>query len=379
METVLRKGKQPYFTEEHDALRERVRQFVKKEVSPYISEWEELGTFPVSMFRKMGSLGFLGLRYPESVGGQGGDYFMQMVLAEEINKCGAGGFPMGIAVQTDMATPPILQFGSPYHHEHFLKPAIRGEKIAAIGISEPNTGSDVSSIQTRAVKQGGEWVLNGAKMYITNGTRADFVTMVVRTSDEPGYKGISLFLVETDTPGYSVSRKLDKVGMRSSDTAELILDNVRVPDKNLLGVEGKGFYQIMWQLQGERMIAAASAIGIMDFCYEKAAEAVENRGPAYRRSLLDIKRRIEVCREMTYATAFRYSQGEVPSKEISMIKLLSAQTAHYAAGQALKLLGEEAAGPDHPVQRLWRDSRLNRIGAGTDEVMKEIIAKEIGL
>ncbi|MFE7062073.1 acyl-CoA dehydrogenase family protein [Sutcliffiella sp. NPDC057660] len=374
---------QPYLTEEHEQFRQKVRNFIQTEVAPNISDWEEAGEFPLDVLKRMGDLGLLGLRYPKEIGGESADYFKVMVFAEELNKCGAGGFPMAVAVQTDMATPPIYKFGTAYHHETFLTPAIRGEKLASLGISEPNHGSDVSSIQTRAVRDGDEWVINGSKMYITNGPRADFVTLVTRTSDEPGYKGISLFLVETDREGFSISRKLDKLGMRSSDTAELMLEDVRVPHKNLLGTEGRGFYQIMWQLQSERMIAAASAIGLMDYCFSIAQLYIEENqleeDEQVMNVLTDIVCEIEVCREMTYSVAYRYANGEVPSKEISMVKLTTAQAAHKVADIVLDLIGEEACDIDHPIQRIWRDSRLNRIGAGTDEVMKEIISKEIGL
>ncbi|PLS18784.1 acyl-CoA dehydrogenase [Bacillus sp. M6-12] len=373
----------PYFQEEHREFRMFVRSFIQEEVAPFINEWEEAGEFPLELLERMGELGLLGLRYPKELGGQEADYFKVIIFAEELNKCGAGGFPMAIAVQTDMATPPIYKFGTVYHHEKFLTPSIKGKKLASLGISEPNHGSDVSSIQTRAVRDGDEWVINGTKMYITNGPRADFVTLVTRTSDAPGYKGISLFLVETNRPGFSISRKLDKVGMRSSDTAELIFDNVRVPNENLLGEEGKGFYQLMWQLQSERMIASGAAIGLMDYCCSHAKEYIYKNGFKSDHTkigqLMEIASEIEVCREMVYSIAYRYANGEVPSKEISMVKLTTAQSAHTIAGQVLELIGEDAADWEHPIQRIWRDSRLNRIGAGTDEVMKEIVAKEIGL
>jgi alkylation response protein AidB-like acyl-CoA dehydrogenase len=379
---------EPYFTEEHDQLRTVIRSFVEKEIAPFVEEWEEQGEFPRSVFTRMGELGLLGLHYPESVGGQGGDYFSGLVLDEEINKCGCGGLPMAIAVQTDMATPPIYKFGTKDQHERFLKPALRGEKIAAIGITEPNNGSDVMGIQTRARRVGDEWVINGTKTFITNGTRADFVTLVTRTSDEPGSKGISLFLVETDRPGFTIGKKLDKVGMRSSDTAELIFDNVRVPHENLLGEEGKGFYQIMWQLQGERMIAAAGAIGSAEHIYNMALNYAKTREAFHQpishfqviaHLLVEMKTQIEVCRELTYATAYRFSKGEVPSKEISMTKLAAAQMGYWVADRALQIFGGYGYMADYPIERAWRDSRLARIGGGTDEIMKEIIAKQIGL
>lgn len=378
----------PYFTEEHEALRKVIRQFVKKEVKPYVDEWENEGIFPREIVKRMGDLGFLGLRYPEEVGGQGGDYFSAIVLAEELAKCGCGGFPMAIAVQTDMATPPIAEFGNADQKEQFLKPAIKGEKIAAIGISEPNHGSDVASIETRARKENHEWVINGSKMFITNGTRADFVTLVVRTSDEPGYKGISLILVELDRPGVTVSRKLNKVGMRCSDTAELIFDNVRVPETNLLGEEGKGFSYIMWELQGERMISAAGSVGMAESIYELAYNYARTRRQfnqpianfqVIAHLLAEMKTEIEVCKELTYSTAYSFSKGEVPSKEISMAKLAAAQMAHWVADRALQIFGGNGYMREYPIERLWRDTRLHRIGAGTDEVMKEIISKQMGL
>lgn len=384
----MTKNRLPYFTAEHEEMRKVIRRFVETEVAPNVEEWEEKGEFPVSIVKRMGELGFLGLRYPEEVGGQGGDYFMGMVLAEEIARCGCGGFPMAIAVQTDMATPPIYQFGTKDQHERFLKPAIRGEKIAALGITEPDHGSDVASIRTRAVKDGDEWVINGSKMFITNGPRADFITLVVRTNDAPGYKGISIILVELDRPGVSISRKLDKVGMRSSDTAEIVFDNVRVPASNLLGQEGKGFSYIMWELQGERMIAAAGAVSIAEHAYELALNYAQtrmqfgktiNQNQVIAHLLAEMATEIEVCRQMTYATAYRFSRGEVPSKEISIVKLASAQMSHWVTDRALQIFGGSGYMMENPIQRLWRDTRLYRIGAGTDEIMKEIIAKELGL
>lgn len=379
---------EPYFTEEHELLRKTIRKFVDKEVKPFVEEWESAGEFPIEILKRMGDLGFLGLRYSKEVGGQGGDYFSSIVFAEELAKCGCGGFPMAIAVQTDMATPPIDQFGSADQKERFLKPAIKGDKLAAIGITEPNHGSDVASIETRARKEGNEWIINGSKMFITNGTRADFITLVTRTSDEPGYKGISLFLVDLDSPGVSVSKKLDKVGMRSSDTAELIFDNVRVPDANLLGEEGKGFSYIMWELQGERMISAAGSIGMAEYAYNLAYQYAKTRRQfkqpianfqVIAHLLVEMKTEIEICKELTYATAYRFSNGEVPSKEISMSKLAAAQMAHWVADRALQIFGGNGYMSEYPIQRIWRDTRLHRIGAGADEIMKEIISKQIGL
>jgi alkylation response protein AidB-like acyl-CoA dehydrogenase len=377
---------QPYFTDDHELMRKSIRKFVEKEITPFVEEWEEHGEFPIEILKRMGELGYLGLRYPEEVGGQGGDYFMGMVLSEELARCGAGGFPMAIGVQTEMATPPILKFGTKEQQERYLTPAIKGEKLAALGISEPNHGSDVASIQTRAVRDGNEWIINGAKMYITNGPRADFVLLVTRTSDIPGHKGISLFLVDMDTPGVSVSRKLDKVGMRSSDTAELIFENVRVPHESLLGEEGKGFYQIMWELQGERLYGAAACVSQAELAYELALDYAKTRN-AFNQSinqfqvishlLAEMKAEIDICRELTYSTAYQFSQGKVLTKEISIAKMATAQMCHWVADRALQIFGGNGYMKEYPIERIWRDTRLHRIGAGTDEIMKEIIAKEL--
>ncbi|MDN4593059.1 acyl-CoA dehydrogenase family protein [Polycladomyces subterraneus] len=378
----------PYFTEEHDELRRTVRRFVQKEVTPYVNEWEEKGEYPREILKRMGDLGFLGLRYPMEVGGQGGDYFSSIILFEELARCGAGGFPLSIAVQTDMATPPILEFGTKEQIEQFFTPAIRGEKLACLGITEPNHGSDVASIETRAVRDGDEWVIRGNKTFITNGPRADFITLVARTSNVSGYKGISLFLVELDRPGVSVSRKLDKVGNRSSDTAEIIFDDVRVPADHLLGQEGKGFYHIMWELQGERMIGSALGLGLAQYVYELAVQYAKERKQFNRpigqfqvisHLLAEMATEIEACRQMTYANAYRFAKGKISSKEIAMTKLAISKMAHWVADRALQIFGGYGYMEEYPIARIWRDTRLYRIGGGTDEIMKEIIADRMGL
>lgn len=379
---------EPYLREEHEEMRKVIRAFVEKEIKPYVDEWEREGIFPRDLFKRMADAGLLGLHYPEEVGGQGGDYFMGIVMAEELGRVGCGGVPMAIGVQTDMATPPIYKFGTKEQIEKYLKPALKGEKIAAIGITEPNHGSDVQSIETRARRVEDGWIINGRKMFITNGTRADFVTLVARTSDEKGAKGISMFIVDTDLPGFSVSKRLNKVGMRSSDTAELILDNVKVPHENLLGAEGQGFYQIMWQLQGERLNGAAGAIGIAQYIYELALEYAQTRYAFGRpisnfqvisHLLAEMKTEIEACRELTYAVAYKFSRGDVLPKEISIAKLSAAQMAHWVADRALQIFGGHGYIEEYPIARLWRDTRLFRIGGGTDEIMKEIIAGQMGL
>src|SRR4051794_30542426 len=241
------------FTDEHEALRESIHAFVVKELAPHAQEWEQT-TFPDWVFTRLGELGFLGLSMPEAYGGQGGDYFCNLVLAEELSFAGGGGRGVGVAVHPDMAPPPILQFGTEDQKQRYLVPALKGEKISCLGITEPDAGSDVRGIRTRAVRDGDEYVINGAKTYITNGHRADFIVLVTKTDPDAGYDGFTLFLVDMDLPGVIREERLEKLGMHASDTALLAFDDVRVPADAVLGQVGKGFYQIMWELQGERLI-----------------------------------------------------------------------------------------------------------------------------
>src|ERR687886_2393180 len=264
------------FTDEHEQLRESIRAFVVRELQPHAERWEE-ETFDDWVFRRMGELGFLGLSMPEAYGGQGGDYFCNLVLAEELSHSGSGGLAMGVAVRTDMATPPILQFGTEEQKQAYLVPAIRGEKISCLGITEPDAGSDVSGIRTRAVRDGDEWVINGSKTYITNGHRADYIVLVTKTEPDAGYDGFTLFIVDMDLPGVIREQKLQKMGMHSSDTALLAFQDVRVPAENVLGEEGKGFYHIMWELQGERLIGSAGCVATAQRVFDQTLEYARER------------------------------------------------------------------------------------------------------
>lgn len=376
------------FSEEHEAVRKTIRRFVESELLPHVEEWEKQGYFADWVIPRMGQLGFLSLRYPEKYGGAGGDYFMGIVLAEELARCGAGGLPMAVAVQTDMATPPIMQFGTEEQIKKYLIPALKGEKVACLGITEPNAGSDVASIQTRAVRDGDHWVINGRKIFITNGVRADFITLVAKTNPDLGYNGVSLFLVDKGTPGFTVTRKLEKVGMRCSDTAELLFEDCRVPVENLLGVENRGFHQIMWELQGERLIGAAGAVAGAQLTFEKCLAYARQRTqfgkPLIRHQVIahrlaEMATEIEAARQLVYSTARKFAAGEYPVKEISMCKLVGGQVSFRVADAALQIYGGYGYMMEYGVQRSWRDSRLNRIGGGTDEIMKEVIAKSLGL
>src|SRR3982075_1916282 len=264
------------FTDEHEALREAIRSFVEKELRPHADEWEET-TFPDWVFKRMGELGFLGLSYPEEYGGQGGDYYANIVLAEEIGAARSGGLAMGIAVHTDMATPPVFLFGTEEQKQRYLVPSIKGQKISCLGITEPDAGSDVAGIKTRAVRDGDEWVINGSKTYITNGHRADFIVLVTKTDADAGYDGITLFLVPMDLPGVIREKKLEKLGMHASDTALLAFQDVRVPASAVLGEVGKGFYHIMWELQGERLIGAAGCVAGAQRCFDQTLKYAQER------------------------------------------------------------------------------------------------------
>src|SRR5919205_843934 len=304
------------FTEEHDQLRESIASFVVKELQPHAEEWEET-TFPNWVFERMGELGFLGLSYPEEYGGQGGDYYANIVLAEEIGAARSGGLAMGIAVHTDMATPPIFLFGTEEQKQNYLVPCIKGQKIACLGITEPDAGSDVAGIKTRAVRDGDEWVINGSKTYITNGHRADFIVLVTKTDPDAGHDGFTLFIVDMDRPGVIREKKLRKMGMHASDTALLAFQDVRVPESAVLGQIGKGFYHIMWELQGERLIGAAGSVAGAQRCFDRTLEYATERTAfgrpigrfqAIRHKFAEMATKIEAARQMTYTTAWRFAK-----------------------------------------------------------------------
>jgi citronellyl-CoA dehydrogenase len=377
-----------FFTPEHEALRGSIRAFVERELQPYAEQWEADGNFPDSVFTKMGEAGWLGLSYPEEYGGSGGDYISSLVLKEEMARSGSGGVGMAVAVQTDMATPPILKFGTEAQKQEWLVPAIKGTKIACLGITEPNAGSDVANIETTAVRDGSDWIVNGRKIFITNGVRAHFCTLVARTDKPSGYHGFSLFIVPTNTPGWQVTRRLDKLGMHSSDTAEIVMEDMRLPEDALLGEEGKGFYQIMWELQGERLVAAAGAVAGSQLLFDRCLQYVNERNAfgqpigkfqtmAHR--LAEMATEIHAARELVYDAVWKFNKGDYPVKEISMCKLYTGIVCSKIANHAMQIFGGAAYLMDLPIQRAWRDTRLMRIGGGADEVMREILAKMRGL
>jgi citronellyl-CoA dehydrogenase len=383
------------FTDEHEALRESVRAFAVKELAPHAEEWEQT-TFPNSVFRRMGELGFLGLDKPERYGGQGGDYYTSIVLAEEMANANCGGLSMGVAVHTDMAMPPILAFGTEEQKQQWIVPAIKGEKILCLGITEPDAGSDVAGIKTRAVRDGDGYVINGSKTFITNGHRADVIVLVTKTdpgagpADEgdPRVSGFTLFLVPMDAPGVTRERKLVKLGMHASDTALLAFQDVRVPASAVLGQVGKGFYHIMWELQGERLIGAAGCVAGAQKCFERTLAYAQERKAfgreigklqVIRHKFAEMATKIESARQLTYVTAWRFANGEYPVREISMAKLHAARMAVEVADECIQIHGGAGYMREYGIERVWRDMRLHRIGAGTDEIMLEVIGRSYGL
>ncbi|MGH7902954.1 MAG: acyl-CoA dehydrogenase family protein [Candidatus Dormibacteraceae bacterium] len=376
-----------YFTDAHEELRQHLRRFLEKEVAPHLEAWERT-TFPDSIMRRMGELGFLGLRYPTEYGGQGGDYFSAVVLAEEMARIHSGGLGMAVAVQAEMATPPVFRFGTEEQRRMFVTPAIEGEAIASLAITEPGAGSDVAAIETTARRDGDHFVIDGRKTFITNGARCSWALVVARTDREAGRGGFSLFVVERGRSGFEVGRTLEKLGMHSSDTAELIFEGCRVPASNMVGAEGEGFKNLMWELQGERLIAACGAVAGAAAVFEFALQYAKDR-PAFgspiselqviKHRLVDMGTKIATIRAFVYETARRWDTGEYPVREISQAKLIATQVAVEVADEAIQILGGHGYMREFPVERAWRDARLGRIAAGTDEIMKEIIAKTYGL
>jgi citronellyl-CoA dehydrogenase len=380
------------FTEEHEMFRKSVRNFVEKELNPHIDEWEEQGSWPAhDVLKKMGELGFLGLNYPEDVGGANADIWFTVVLAEELGRCHAAGVPMGIMVHTDMCTPALAKYGSDELKQKFLVPAIKGEMVGCIGVTEPGAGSDVAGIITRAEPDGDDYIINGSKMYITNGTQADWVCLLARTTPGRSYRGMSLIMVPTSTPGFSVSRKLDKLGNWSSDTAVLSFENVRVPQSYRIGAEGMGFYMQMEQFQVERLVGSLSATTGMEmmvretmkYCSERETfgqPLIHNQWIQFK--LVELLTEIEALRQLNYHCA-AMMQAQVNPEEItriaSMCKLKAGRLAREVGDTCLQFYGGMGYMTETRVSRYYRDARLLSIGGGADEVMMGIIAKLEGM
>ena len=373
----------PPFKEEHDLFRKTVRDFAEKELAPHALEWDEAGIFPREVFTRAAEIGALGVGYPESVGGSGGDYWQVVVLAEELVRSRNAGVNMALLVQAQMATPIINELGTDEQKKIFLAPALAGEKIAALGISEPDAGSDVANLRTTARRQGDEYVINGAKMWITNGTRADFITLAVRTG-EPGYGGISLLTFPTDVKGFSVGKKLEKVGNLSSDTALLFFEDCKVPARYLLGEENQGFYHVMTNFQGERLVAAIGAVSGMQQMIDESIQYGNERGAfgkplikfqVWKHKFVEHLTAVEAARWLTYRACDLFERGEPAVKEISMAKLFAGDLMQKVVYDCMQFHGGMGYVTETPIARAFRDARLLTIGGGTSEVMKEIISK----
>ncbi len=381
------------FTDEHDQLRDSMKAWVQKECFPHRNTWEE-NYWPSSILKRAGDLGYLGLCFPEEYGGQGGDYFYSLVRAECMSYSGCGGLNMGFAVHTDMATPPIHLLGSEEIKQKYLPPSLAGEKISCLGITEPGAGSDVAGIRTTAIRDGDEYVINGAKTFITNSPRADYIVLVTKTDPDKGHDGITLFVVDlrdeegNHVPGFSVSAELEKMGMHASDTGEIAFEDVRVPAENMLGEEGKGFYHISWELQGERLVAAAGCVAGCERMFERTLEyAMEReqfgrpigRFQAIRHKFAEMSTQIEAAKQFVYSTAWRFANGEYPVREISQAKLFASRVICDVADECIQIHGGYGYMKEYEIERAYRDARLNRIGAGTDEIMLEVIGRSYGL
>jgi acyl-CoA dehydrogenase len=377
------------FAEHHEMFRATVRAFVEREVAPHVEAWEAAGRIPKSLWPRVGELGLLGVEYDEKYGGAGADLLTTAVLHEECARSRSGSFAMAVGVHTDMASPHLYWTGSEALKEKFLPAICAGEKLTAIAVTEPGGGSDVAAIRTRAVRDGRHYVINGAKMFITNGATADVYFVAARVEagqDGRRHQGISMFLVERDTPGFSVSRTLDKMGMRASDTAELSFQDMRVPADNLLGREGVGFYEVMRVFQRERLVAGLHAVAMSERALEDTIAYVKERqafgGPlsdkqAIRHKLAEMATDIEAGRWLTYAACQKYQAGEECVREISMVKLFTAEMVNRVAYGCVQLHGGYGYMREYPVERFARDARLMTIGGGTSEIMKDIIAKAL--
>ncbi|MBI2520840.1 MAG: acyl-CoA dehydrogenase family protein [Bdellovibrio sp.] len=376
------------FNEEHKMFKKSVSTFVEKELRPHVEEWEAQGFTPRSVWKRCGELGFLGVTYSSDYGGANADHSYSYLLNHELGKCGSPGVALGLSVQCDMATPALAKHGSDFLKKTYLAPAISGDMICSIAVTEPGHGSDVAAIDTKAVKDGNDYVINGRKMFITNGTQADFLTLLARTTPGPGYQGMSLIVVPTKTPGVSTGKRLKKTCFPSSDTAEIILDNVRVPKEHLIGQEGKGFIYQMEQFQFERLAAVALAIGGLKRCYDLTKKYIFERQafgqPLYkhqvtRHKMAQMLSEITLLETMSFKCIQMANHGIDFTKDVSMLKLITAQTQQRVTEECVQIHGGYGLMTEYEVARYFRDGKLLGIGGGSNEIMKEIICKMEGM
>ncbi len=376
------------YSEEHQAFRQTVRQIVDKEMRPFAAKWDEAEEFPIGLYKTCASHGFFGLKYPEVYGGTDAGFLYEAVLTEELARCGSGGVAAGIGAQMTIGTAPINSFGTHEQKLKYLKPAIAAEKLGAFAVTEPSAGSDVAGMLSFARRDGDHWVLNGSKTYITGGVRADYVIVACKTRKDEGHKGLSMLIVDKGTPGFTVGRKLKKLGWRASDTAELFFEDCRVPKENLLGEEGQGFYQIMGNFAWERLSLALGAVGAADDILLNAIAYVKERKAfgktvgqfqVVRHRLAEMATELEASRQLTYHALRLHAAGEFALGQTAMAKKLATEMCCKIADQALQLHGGAGYMMEYDIQRHWRDARLGPIGGGTSEIMNEIICKQLGL
>lgn len=370
----------PYMQEEHEALRNMLRRFVKNDIEPAVEAWEEAGMFPRQLLRTMGQLGLVGLSIPEDVGGQGSDDFSVIVLAEELARSGAAGFVMGLMVQTELATAPIVQLGTPEQIDRYVKPALAGEKWAAYSVDVPG-----AALPLQAVLDGDDWVISGKKALVPNGSLADFIVFSARTTDSSGREGWTLFVTELDRPGIHVSGRRTWAGMRTMDAADVEFHQLRLTPENVLGAAGGGTETVERVWLRESLIRAAICLGLAEYAYERAREYVQER-KAFQRPLAQFQAlshrlaemavEMEAAKQIVYTATYRFVQGQ-PGSMVAMARLSSAQTAHWVADRALQLFGGYGYMMEYPIQRVWRDTRWFRMSGGTDEQWKALIGEQL--
>ena len=372
------------FTPEHEQISDTVRKFVKNEINPHLPEWEKAGIFPAhQLFKKMGDLGLLGIKYPTEFGGMGMDFSYSMVMAEALGDCAAGGVPMAIGVQTDMCTPALARFGSDALRAEFLAPSIAGDMVGCVGVSEAGGGSDVAALKTTAKKDGSDYLINGSKMWITNGMQADWCCLLANTSEGAAHKNKSMIIVRLDSPGVT-RQKIEKIGMHSSDTAQLFFDNVRVPQSNLIGQEGMGFMLQMLQFQEERLYGAAGCLRSLDRLIDQTIDYTRQRqtfgkpilhNQVVHFRLAELRTEVECLRALTYRAVESYVGGKDVTKLASMAKLKAGRLSREVADTCLQYWGGMGFTADNPIAQSYRDGRLISIGGGADEIMLGIICK----
>jgi acyl-CoA dehydrogenase len=377
--------KSPYFNEDHVIFRQSVRQFFEREALPYADQWEKDEKIPRDFFVKLGEQGFMGINHEEAYGGSNAGIFYSVVYLEELARTGYAGISAAVSVHQYMATNHLAHAGSHELKERFLRPSIEGKKVGAIAISEPGAGSDVSALRTTAVRDGDHYVINGSKTFITNGHFCDFVVVGCKTDMNAGFNGISLIVVERDTPGFS-STQLKKMGWHSSDTGELAFDNVRVPVSNIVGQENMGFFYIMESFQIERLVAGIMGIGGGEICLEMTLKYMNeretfgrkiNKYQVLRHEIADLATELEAARQMVYHTCWQYENGDMPVKECSMVKLYTTELSLKIVDRCLQMFGGYGYMEEYPIARAYRDARVGTIVGGTSQIMREIIAKMV--